>query len=162
MFIAVLLTAARNSKQLKHLWTGEWIHSDITMRWNTIQQWKTAKYWHKQQHKQNFKLIVLNQRSLILKHTHTHTHTHIYIYIYTWRKWQPTPEFLLGKVHGQRSLAGYNLWGLKKLDRTEWVILIRCIHRSGDTFIMQFLDNVTFSRNPTNANNKIVSLFVEL
>ena len=24
-----------------------------------------------------------------------------------WRKWQPTPIFLLGKSHGQRSLAGY-------------------------------------------------------
>ena len=23
------------------------------------------------------------------------------------RKWQPTPVFLLGKFHGQRSLAGY-------------------------------------------------------
>ena len=25
------------------------------------------------------------------------------------RKWQPTPEFLSGESHGQRSLAGYNL-----------------------------------------------------
>ena len=24
------------------------------------------------------------------------------------RKWQPTPVFLPGKFHGQRSLAGYN------------------------------------------------------
>ena len=31
-----------------------------------------------------------------------------------WRKkWQPTSVFLLGKSHGQRSLAGYNLWGCK-------------------------------------------------
>ena len=27
------------------------------------------------------------------------------------RKWQPTPIFLPGKSHGQRSLAGYNPWG---------------------------------------------------
>jgi len=27
------------------------------------------------------------------------------------RKWQPTPVFLLGKPHGQRSLAGYSSWG---------------------------------------------------
>ena len=27
------------------------------------------------------------------------------------RKWQPTPEFLPGKSHGQRSLAGYSPWG---------------------------------------------------
>ena len=29
----------------------------------------------------------------------------------TWRrKWQPTPVFLPGEVHGQRSLAGYSPW----------------------------------------------------
>ena len=27
------------------------------------------------------------------------------------RKWQPTPVFLPGKCHGQRSLAGYSPWG---------------------------------------------------
>ena len=26
------------------------------------------------------------------------------------RKWQPTPVFLPGKFHGQRSLAGYSPW----------------------------------------------------
>ena len=31
------------------------------------------------------------------------------------RKWQPTPTFLPGKSHGQRSLAGYSLWGCKKV-----------------------------------------------
>ena len=30
------------------------------------------------------------------------------------RKWPPTPVFLPGKSHGQRSLVGYSLWGLKK------------------------------------------------
>ena len=36
-----------------------------------------------------------------------------------WRKaWQPTPVFLPGKSHGQRSLAGYSLWGHKELDMT--------------------------------------------
>ena len=28
-------------------------------------------------------------------------------------KWHPTPLFLPGKSHGQRSLAGYNPWGFK-------------------------------------------------
>ena len=32
------------------------------------------------------------------------------------RKWQPTPVFLPGKSHGQRSLAGYNPWGSKEWD----------------------------------------------
>ena len=35
------------------------------------------------------------------------------------REWQSTPVFLPGKPHGQRSLAGYSLWGLKESDTTE-------------------------------------------
>ena len=30
------------------------------------------------------------------------------------RKWQPTPVFLPGESHGQRSLVGYSLWGHKE------------------------------------------------
>ena len=30
------------------------------------------------------------------------------------RKWQPTPVLLPGKSHGQRDLAGYSPWGLKR------------------------------------------------
>ena len=30
------------------------------------------------------------------------------------REWQPTPVFLPGESHGQRSLAGYRPWGLKE------------------------------------------------
>ena len=33
------------------------------------------------------------------------------------RKWQPTPVFLPGESHGQRSLAGYGPWGRKESDR---------------------------------------------
>ena len=35
------------------------------------------------------------------------------------RKWQPTPVFLPGKSHGQRSLVGYSPWGCKESDMTE-------------------------------------------
>ena len=35
------------------------------------------------------------------------------------RKWQPTPVFLLGKSHGQRSLVGYSPQGPKESDMTE-------------------------------------------
>ena len=39
----------------------------------------------------------------------------------TWRRaWHPTPAFLPGEFHGQRSLAGYSSWGHKELDTTEW------------------------------------------
>ena len=80
-------------------------------------------------------------------------HIYIYIYIYThpgfpgssngkesawdagdlglipgqedpWRKkWQPTPLFLLGEFHGQRSLVGYSPWGHIELDTTEQLTL---------------------------------------
>ena len=37
-----------------------------------------------------------------------------------WRRaWQPTPVFLPGESHGQRSLAGYSPWGRKESDLTE-------------------------------------------
>ena len=36
------------------------------------------------------------------------------------RKWQPTPVFLPGKSHGQRSLVGYSPWGHKRVGR-DWV-----------------------------------------
>ena len=32
---------------------------------------------------------------------------------------QPTPVFLPGKSHGQRSLVSYSPWGLKESDMTE-------------------------------------------
>ena len=35
------------------------------------------------------------------------------------RKWQPTPVFLLGKSHGQKSVASYSSQGLKESDTTE-------------------------------------------
>ena len=37
------------------------------------------------------------------------------------RKWQPTPEFLPGKFHGQRSLEGYSPWVRQESDMTEWL-----------------------------------------
>ena len=37
------------------------------------------------------------------------------------RKWQPTPVLLPGKSHGWRSTVGYNPWGCKESDMTEWL-----------------------------------------
>ena len=34
-------------------------------------------------------------------------------------KWQPTPVFLPGEAHGQRSLVGYSPWAHKESDMTE-------------------------------------------
>ena len=39
---------------------------------------------------------------------------------FPWRKaWQPTPVFLPGESHGQRSLEGYSPWGREESDTTE-------------------------------------------
>ena len=35
------------------------------------------------------------------------------------RKWQPTPVFLPGESHGQRTLEGYSLWSCRESDMTE-------------------------------------------
>ena len=38
----------------------------------------------------------------------------------SWRRvWQPTPVFLSGESHGQRSLRGYSPWGHEELNLTE-------------------------------------------
>ena len=39
------------------------------------------------------------------------------------RKWLPTPVFLPGESHGQRSLAGCGLWGRKESNTTEQLTL---------------------------------------
>ena len=57
-----------------------------------------------------------------LKHTCIHVPTYISIHACThiWRReWQPTPVFLPGESHGQRSLANNSLWGHKESDTTE-------------------------------------------
>ena len=39
------------------------------------------------------------------------------------REWQPTPVFLPGKSHEERSLVGYSPQGRKELDTTQWLSL---------------------------------------
>ena len=47
------------------------------------------------------------------------------------RKWQPTPVFLPGEFHGQRSLVGCSPWGHKESDTTErWLSLTQLTHSS--------------------------------
>ena len=42
----------------------------------------------------------------------------------SWRReWLPTPVFLPGEFHEQRSLAGYSPWSCKESDITEQLIL---------------------------------------
>ena len=83
---------------------------------------------------------IIGQVIQVYTHTHAHTHTHHthtfpwwlrrctacstgfnpWIRKMPWRmEWQPTPLFLPGEFHGQRSLVGYNPWGCKELDTIE-------------------------------------------
>ena len=58
-------------------------------------------------------------------------------------KWQPTPAFLPGKCHGQRSLAGFSAWGYKELDTMiEWA----------HTVLVSFSISVV-KNQPANAGN---------
>ena len=42
-----------------------------------------------------------------------------------WRKkWQPTPVFLPGKSHGERSLVGYSAWGPKEWTQQEEMVIV--------------------------------------
>ena len=46
-----------------------------------------------------------------------------------WRRiWQPTPVFLPGKFHGQKSQVGYSPRGHKELDITERLSMHACMH----------------------------------
>ena len=44
----------------------------------------------------------------------------LFTFMHWRRKWQPTPVFLPGESHGQRSLVGYSPWGCKRV-RLDWV-----------------------------------------
>ena len=50
--------------------------------------------------------------------------TRIYPVLTLRREWLPTPVFLPGESHGQRSLAGYSPWGHKESDTTEQLTLL--------------------------------------
>ena len=51
------------------------------------------------------------------------------------RSWQPTPVFLPGESHGQRSLVGYSPWDHKELDTTEATWHAVCFHSGGKGLI---------------------------
>ena len=64
-----------------------------------------------------------------------------------WRKkWQPTPVFLHGKFHGQRSLMGYSPWGCKESDTTEHALIHTHTHRN--VLLCWFWGNHKFSGFP--------------
>ena len=46
------------------------------------------------------------------------------------REWLPTPVFLPGEFHGQRSLVGFSLWGHIESDTTEQLTFSLFFHSS--------------------------------
>ena len=50
-------------------------------------------------------------------------------------KRQPTPVFLPGTLHGQRSLASYSPWGRKELDMMEHVLTPHKLQSHWGTFL---------------------------
>ena len=120
MFIAALFTITKTRKQPKCPTTKEWIkmwythtmedQSAIKKEWNNAicgdmdgptgsLRWFSGKESTCQCRRCRF---------------------HPWVRKIPWRKkWQPTPGFLPGKSHGQRSLVGYSLRGRKESDKTE-------------------------------------------
>ena len=64
--------------------------------------------------------------------------------ILNWRrKWQPTPVYLPGKSHGQRSLMSFNPWGRKESGTT-----------ATNTYLLPYLPNVSkINTDPSHTSN---------
>ena len=54
------------------------------------------------------------------------------------RKWHPTPVFLPGKFHGQRSLGNYSPWGRRESDMTEHT----AVHKVYDVVFDIYIYNI--------------------
>ena len=76
------------------------------------------------------------------------------------RKWQPTPVFLPGKSHGQRSLVGYSPWGRKESDTNERLHFLvysyehpflPYLHTNIELFVVQLLSRVWLFATPRTA-----------
>ena len=91
--------------QSKKICTFYWIHSIALLSERRVAS----------RHKSHF-LISLIEENNIISFGQT--------FMDFWRRqWQPTPVFLPGEFHGQRSLAGYNPWRHKESDMAEWLTL---------------------------------------
>ena len=76
------------------------------------------------------------------------------------RKWQPTPVFLSGESHRQRSLVGYSPWGPKESDMTEQLTHNHTHAAKGFRIVNKaqvdvFLEYPCFSYDPMDYGNLI-------
>ena len=58
------------------------------------------------------------------------------------REWLPTPIFLPGEFHGQRSLAGYTPWGHRESDMTKRLTLSLYTHTHTHTHTHRKLESL--------------------
>ena len=66
-----------------------------------------------------------------------------------WRRRQhPTPVFLPGKFHGQRSLVGFSLWGCKELYTTEYALPVKIQSPINDYWESRVFLRAPSSRRP--------------
>ena len=94
-------------------------HSGCFLLYNEV------KYWHLEveiscrQYKNWASLLAQMVKNLPAMQE---TRVHPWVGNILWRReQQPTPVFLPGESHGQRSLMGYSPWGHKESDTTEWL-----------------------------------------
>ena len=72
------------------------------------------------------------------------------------KEWQPTPVFLPGEFHGQRSLVGYSSWGYKESKLTKRLLhtrILQCRYwklRRRDRLLLQInlISIIHFSTHP--------------
>ena len=83
-----------------------------------------------------------------------------------WRRaWQPTPVFLPGEPHGQRSLAGYSQQGLKERlnSNSQWFVQGLCpFNATGLSLITSLGTKVHRSLGQKNRRNELGVLFMTI
>ena len=75
------------------------------------------------------------------------------------KEWQPSPVFLPGEFHGQRSLAGYSPWGCKESDTTEAYPPCREDGNIDVTSFEQFLqERIKVNRKADNLGSSVLTI----
>ena len=97
--------------------------------WTIVQQAPLSMDFSRQEHRSGLPVpspgiepvspaLQANSSSSVTRKLVT-TCTSFHLMTFLEKEIQPTPIFLPGKSHGQRSLVGYSPWGPKELDTTE-------------------------------------------
>ena len=126
----------------------------LSIYWLIISNFATLTLWTKEPDRLQPMRSQKVRHDWATEHTHTMRVYHITFFVLLWwlrqsriglqcrrprfdpwvgkipwgREWLPTPVFLPGEFHGQRSLAGYSSWDHKELDMTEWLTLSFSLH----------------------------------